>query len=151
MTENIRRRVGARIRAARVQQGLTAAEVGECIGVSYGQIWKYEVGKSTPSVGTLTEFARVLNVPVTFFVEEIPPTLVRSNSRQAVLFSAYNRLDAAGRDLLVSIANSLAEVRDQYQLAAVSGAERTGSGMTSESRAQRQSRAIRQQAGRGHA
>jgi transcriptional regulator with XRE-family HTH domain len=148
MTENIRRRVGARIRAARVQQGLTAAEVGECIGVSYGQIWKYEVGKSTPSVGTLTEFARVLNVPVAFFVEEIPPTLV-SNSRQAALFSAYNRLDAAGRDLLVSIANSLAEVRDQYQLAAVSGAERGGSGMTGGS--QRQRRAIRQQAGRRHA
>jgi transcriptional regulator with XRE-family HTH domain len=119
MIDNIQRRVGARIRAARVQQGLTAAEVGERIGLSSGQVWKYEIGESMVSVGTLTEIARVLSVPVTFFLDEIvPPPVTSSTGRVALLLAAYNKLNPDGRSLLLLIARSLAEAGNKHLLAA---------------------------------
>lgn len=120
MTNNIQQRLGARIRAARVQQGLTAAEVADCVGVSYGQLWKYEVGKSTVSANTLTKIARILSVPISFFFDEIalPFDMGTSSSGRIALLTAYNKLDTAGRTLLISIAKSLAEALDEHQLAA---------------------------------
>jgi transcriptional regulator with XRE-family HTH domain len=119
MIENIRQRVGARIRAAREQKGLTAAEVGERIGLSYGQDWKYEIGESLVSVVKLTEIARALSVPVTFFFDEIPPPHVpRSNGRAALLLAAYDKFNPDSRAPLVLIAKSLAETGRKHLLAA---------------------------------
>ena len=120
MTDDTQQRIGARIRAARVQQGMTAADVAECLGVTYGQMWKYEVGKSMVSASTLTKIARVLSVPISFFFDEIalPFDMGTNSSGRMALLTAYNRLDSAGRTLLISIAKSLAEARGEHQLAA---------------------------------
>jgi|HubBroStandDraft_6_1064221.scaffolds.fasta_scaffold367554_3 transcriptional regulator with XRE-family HTH domain len=120
MNDSIEKRIGARIRAARVQQGMTAAQVAECIGVSYGQFWKYEVAKSTISARTLAEIAELLSTPISFFFEEValPADMLSSQSGRIALLSTYNRLDEAGRALLISIARSIVEAGDSQQLAA---------------------------------
>jgi|GEM_PF-6374405 len=119
MIDNIQQRVGARIKAAREQQCLTVAEVDERIGLSYGQVRKYEIGESIVSVSTLTEIARVLSVPVTFFFDEMAiPLVTGSDRRIALLLAAYYKLDPYSRTLLVLIARSLAEAGDKRLLAA---------------------------------
>jgi transcriptional regulator with XRE-family HTH domain len=120
MNDIIQKRIGARIRAARVQQGFTAADVGGCIGVSYQQVWKYEVAKSSISAKALAEIARVLSTPISFFFEEItlPSDMLTSNSGRVALLAAYNKLNATGRTLLISIAKSLAEADSEHQIAA---------------------------------
>jgi transcriptional regulator with XRE-family HTH domain len=119
MIDDIQQRVGARIRAAREQRGLTPAEVGESIGLKYDQVCRYEIGESMVSVGTLTEIARVLHVPVTFFFDEVaPPPAISSDRRIALLLAAYYRLDPYSRTLLVLIARSLAEAGNKHLLAA---------------------------------
>ena len=75
MSDNIQLCIGARIRAARTQQGLTVAEVGHRIGLTSTQVSKYEIGESTISVSTLTEIARVLSVPVASLLDEIATRL----------------------------------------------------------------------------
>jgi transcriptional regulator with XRE-family HTH domain len=119
MNNNIQQRVGARIRAARILRGVTATEVGRHVGVSYQQIWKYEIGKSSISVGAITVIAQLLRMPISFFLEDIPFDVPASNSsRRVVLLDAYDRLDPARRDLLISIAEALGGAEGKYRLLA---------------------------------
>jgi len=117
MGDNIQRRIGARIRAERTQQGLTVAEVGHRIGLSSTQVAKYEIGESTISVCTLTEIARVLSVPVASLLDEIATPLV-ANRRVALLLLEYNKLNPESQALLICIAKSLVEAGNRYLLAA---------------------------------
>jgi transcriptional regulator with XRE-family HTH domain len=121
MNINIHQRVGARIRAARILRGITATEVGRCIGVSYQQIWKYEIGKSSISVDAITAIAQLLRMPISFFLEEaaIPFDMATSDSSgRVVLLDAYDRLDPARRDLLISIAEALGGAGGEHRLLA---------------------------------
>jgi transcriptional regulator with XRE-family HTH domain len=119
MNNDIQQRVGARIRAARVQRGITVKEVGRCIGVSYQQIWKYEVGKSMVSAGTITAIAQLLRMPISFFLDEAVPFGMLTTDRGFVaLLDAYSELDPIRRDLLILIAEALREVGNEHRLLA---------------------------------
>jgi transcriptional regulator with XRE-family HTH domain len=56
--------IGARIRAARRERGLTQGELAEAIGKSGQQVQKYESGENHVAVATLLAIARALGVPV---------------------------------------------------------------------------------------
>lgn len=58
------RQPGAVIRAARLDQGLTLADVGARCGLSGSQVSRYERGKSHPDVPTLRRFAAALDIPL---------------------------------------------------------------------------------------
>jgi transcriptional regulator with XRE-family HTH domain len=60
-------RIGLRIRTLRLERGLSQAELGEKLGVSFQQIQKYEKGVNRVSAGRLHRVAESLGVPVTFF------------------------------------------------------------------------------------
>jgi|HubBroStandDraft_3_1064219.scaffolds.fasta_scaffold00807_6 transcriptional regulator with XRE-family HTH domain len=64
--------VGTRLRQRRVLLGLSQAGLGNAVGVTFQQIHKYEHGASTISASTLFEFAKLLNVPVSHFFDEMP-------------------------------------------------------------------------------
>jgi transcriptional regulator with XRE-family HTH domain len=78
--QEIDRRVGARIRARRILLGLTQQQLAELIGVTYQQAHKYERGINRISAGRLYEIARVLNLPVSHFFEDIEETPSRPES-----------------------------------------------------------------------
>ena len=65
----IDRHVGARIRERRIMLGLSQQQMADMIGVTYQQAHKYERGINRISAGRLYEITRVLNVPITYFVE----------------------------------------------------------------------------------
>ena len=54
----------AMIRAARMQRGMTAAELGERIGVSRGVVQRMEAGEPGTSIGAAFEAAVVLGIPL---------------------------------------------------------------------------------------
>jgi transcriptional regulator with XRE-family HTH domain len=65
--EVIDQRVAARIRARRLDMGLTLQSLAQEIGVAFQQAHKYERGLSRISAGRLYNVARALKAPVGFF------------------------------------------------------------------------------------
>ena len=59
--------IGRKIRALRLQRGLSQSELAEGIGVTFQQVQKYEKGANRVSAGRLQRIADLLDVPVTFF------------------------------------------------------------------------------------
>ncbi len=63
--------VGGRLRERRILLGLSQTRLGESLGLSFQQIQKYERGIDRISVGRLVHLAHVLEVPITYFFEEL--------------------------------------------------------------------------------
>jgi len=61
--------VGLRIRAARLAAGLSQERFGHELGVSFQQVQKYEKGSNRVGASRLSDAARILAVPVSFFFE----------------------------------------------------------------------------------
>jgi transcriptional regulator with XRE-family HTH domain len=59
--------IAMRVRALRLQRGLSQTEIGEVLGVTFQQVQKYERGTNRMSAGRLYRVAEVLDVPVSFF------------------------------------------------------------------------------------
>jgi transcriptional regulator with XRE-family HTH domain len=65
------RHVGARIRERRIMLGLSQQQLAQMIGVTYQQAHKYERGLNRISAGRLYDISQVLNVPISWFFEEM--------------------------------------------------------------------------------
>jgi transcriptional regulator with XRE-family HTH domain len=69
--------IGARVKDARVQAGLTQEALGNAIGVTFQQIQKYERGTNRVASDRLPRIAEALGKPITFFysaaASSIPP------------------------------------------------------------------------------
>src|SRR6478609_8442327 len=66
-------RVGARLRLRRNMLGLTQEKLGEAIGLTFQQVQKYERGANRMGASRLHDLSRVLDVPVSFFFDDMDP------------------------------------------------------------------------------
>jgi transcriptional regulator with XRE-family HTH domain len=64
--------VGQRMRQRRTLLGMSQTAVATAVGLTFQQIQKYERGSNRISSSRLYEFAKVLDVPVSFFFDEMP-------------------------------------------------------------------------------
>ncbi|CAN7152465.1 MULTISPECIES: helix-turn-helix domain-containing protein [Phyllobacterium] len=64
--------VGARIRLRRNMIGLSQEKLGESLGITFQQIQKYEKGMNRVGASRLQAIGNILNVPVTFFFDDMP-------------------------------------------------------------------------------
>ena len=64
--------VGARIRLRRTLLGMSQSALGEAVGLTFQQIQKYERGANRVSASRLWEFSQVLDVPPSFFFDDLP-------------------------------------------------------------------------------
>ena len=60
------------MRQRRSLLGMSQARVGEAVGLTFQQIQKYERGSNRIGSSRLYEFAKVLDVPVSYFFDEMP-------------------------------------------------------------------------------
>ncbi len=67
--------VGSRARLRRKLLGMSQEKLGEAIGSSYQQVQKYERGSNRIGASRLFDFARVLDVPVSFFFDDMSEDL----------------------------------------------------------------------------
>lgn len=99
--------VAARLRAARLETGLSQRELGVQAGmdpsVASPRVNQYERGKHTPDTGTLLRLGLVLGVPVSYFFAD--------DDDLAMLIVAFHRMPAAPRRRLLALASRLKSAR----------------------------------------
>jgi transcriptional regulator with XRE-family HTH domain len=101
--------------------GISQRKLAATLGLTFQQIHKYEQGKSRISAGRLYEFGKVLEVPITFFIEGVADALTPAaplpigdhtdelGRREAIeLFTAYRAIsDPVLRRSLRELARAL--------------------------------------------
>lgn len=78
--------VGSRVRLRRTLLGMSQEKLGEAIGLTFQQVQKYERGANRIGASRLFDLSRVLDVPVSFFFDDMPdddegPAPVRAEDR----------------------------------------------------------------------
>ncbi|MCK6417401.1 MAG: helix-turn-helix domain-containing protein [Alphaproteobacteria bacterium] len=63
--------VGNRLRIRRSLLGLSQEKLAEAVGLTFQQVQKYERGINRISAGRLFQFSRILDVPITYFYEQV--------------------------------------------------------------------------------
>lgn len=63
------RAVGMRLKQKRTMQGLAQKDLAHAAGISFQQVQKYERGKNRISASRLAQFAEVLNVTPSYFLD----------------------------------------------------------------------------------
>ncbi|MFD2234919.1 helix-turn-helix domain-containing protein [Phaeospirillum tilakii] len=63
--------VGARMRLRRTLLGMSQEKLGEAIGLTFQQVQKYERGANRIGASRLFDLARVLDVPVSYFFDDM--------------------------------------------------------------------------------
>ena len=64
--------VGQRLRMRRTLLGMSQEMLAERLGISFQQLQKYEKGSNRLSASRLFELSRMLDVPVSYFFDELP-------------------------------------------------------------------------------
>jgi transcriptional regulator with XRE-family HTH domain len=106
--------VGARVRLRRTLLGLSQEKLGDSVGLTFQQIQKYERGSNRIGASRLYEFSRILDVPVSFFFDDMPDVLKTREGRMAVGLSDRGQ-EELERDPLVK-RETLELVRAYYKI-----------------------------------
>jgi transcriptional regulator with XRE-family HTH domain len=64
--------IGARLRAVRIERGVSQQKLANAVGVSLRQVQKYEKGMNRVSGAMLYGLARRLAVPISAFFDSLP-------------------------------------------------------------------------------
>jgi len=75
--------VGGRVRLRRTLLGLSQENLGDAVGLTFQQIQKYERGANRIGASRLFQLCHILDVPVSFFFDEMPAGL-RTTKGQVV-------------------------------------------------------------------
>lgn len=67
--------VGSRVRLRRTLLGMSQEKLGEALGLTFQQIQKYERGVNRIGASRLFDLARVLDVPIGFFFDDMPDSM----------------------------------------------------------------------------
>ena len=94
-TAEIDRQVGASVRAARTQAGLSQSRLASELGITFQQLQKYEKGRNRIAVGTLLLIADALSVPVHRFFQGIGIAAAGDDGASDPRTPEYARLVAA--------------------------------------------------------
>ena len=70
--------VGSRIRLRRTLLGMSQERLGEALGLTFQQVQKYERGVNRVGASRLFDLSRVLDVPISFFFDDMPDNLTNS-------------------------------------------------------------------------
>ena len=110
MSKQLKQEIGQRVKSARLQRGLTQAELGEAIDKAFETISNIERGKTAPNFSTLSDIADALGVPMREFFAEDGQVL--SDRRQELIFqlnTMVGGLDDTKLELLVKLGAVLDE------------------------------------------
>lgn len=69
--------VGSRVRLRRTLLGMSQEKLGKALGLTFQQVQKYERGANRIGSSRLFQLSRILDVPVSFFFDEMAPETTR--------------------------------------------------------------------------
>ena len=109
--------VGSRIRLRRTLLGMSQERLGEALGLTFQQVQKYERGVNRVGASRLFDLSRVLDVPISFFFDDMPDSLANTFGGQIGRRSSGfpEASDAFGDDTL-SRRETLELVRAYYRI-----------------------------------
>ncbi len=67
--------VGSRVRLRRTLLGMSQEKLGDAVELTFQQIQKYERGANRIGSSRLFQFSKVLQVPVSFFFDDMPEAI----------------------------------------------------------------------------
>jgi transcriptional regulator with XRE-family HTH domain len=67
--------VGGRLRLRRTLMGMSQEKLGDAVDLTFQQIQKYEKGANRIGASRLFQFSRILEVPPSFFFDDMPEQL----------------------------------------------------------------------------
>ena len=65
--------VGSRVRMRRTLLGMSQEKLGDALALTFQQVQKYERGANRVGASRLFEISQILDVPISFFFEEMAP------------------------------------------------------------------------------
>jgi len=104
--------VGGRIRLRRTLLGLTQERLGEALGLTFQQVQKYERGANRVGASRLFDLARILEVPVGYFYDDLPVEAGGTLNRYGFAESS----DGYGTDDALASRETLELVRAYYRI-----------------------------------
>ncbi len=73
--------VGGRVRQRRMLLGMSQEMLGKAVGLTFQQIQKYERGINRIGASRLFTLSKVLNVPISYFFEDMPRALAAAGAK----------------------------------------------------------------------
>ena len=75
--------VGSRVRLRRTLLGMSQKKLGNALGLTFQQIQKYERGANRIGSSRLFLLSRILDVPVSFFFDDMAPEVASAARKTA--------------------------------------------------------------------
>ena len=107
--------VGTRLRQRRTLIGMSQTKLGEEVGLTFQQIQKYERGANRIGASRLYQLSNVLDIPVSYFFEEMPGEVQRTRGDYGSSGHA-SRTHAAMTDDPMAKRETLELVRAYYKI-----------------------------------
>lgn len=79
--------VGARLRLRRTLLGISQEQLAESLGLTFQQVQKYERGTNRVSASRLYQLASILDVPITWFFDEMEAETAAAGIRSTKSFA----------------------------------------------------------------
>ena len=105
--------VGARVRLRRTLLGMSQEKLGEALGLTFQQVQKYERGVNRIGASRLFDLSRVLDVPIGFFFDDMPPEM--SGDKRA-RFTGFQETPESFEDDTLHRRETLELVRAYYRI-----------------------------------
>ena len=107
--------VGARVRLRRTLLGMSQEKLGEAIGLTFQQVQKYERGANRIGASRLFDLSRVLDVPVSFFFDDMSDDISLQSPRMMIAGLAEESIVTFDADPLTK-RETLELVRAYYRI-----------------------------------
>lgn len=115
MSRTFNTALGAKIRQQRKLRGLTQAQLGDALRISFQQIQKYERRQNTLSFQRMVQLCEALNVPLEFWQEEDTAQAVSTPRQELNLLRAFHAIpNEDHKTLLSALARALAGIEHSH-------------------------------------
>ncbi len=107
--------VGSRVRLRRSLMGMSQENLGNALGLTFQQVQKYERGANRIGSSRLFDLARILDVPVNFFFDEMPEEIKAATP--SAMATATTDPELPGQDDPMLKRETMELVRHYYRIA----------------------------------
>jgi len=112
METNLKKKIGMRVKAARMQRGMTQPQLAEIIGKGFETISNIERGKTAPNFNTLLDISEAVGIPMREFFDDIESEEPTSEERRELMVQAQilaDQLDTATLNLWLKLGTVMLE------------------------------------------
>src|SRR3954471_21943440 len=104
--------VGSRVRLRRTLLGMSQEKLGEAIGLTFQQVQKYERGANRIGASRLFDLSRVLDVPVSFFFDDMTNEIAGRQGGFADSQESFDSKELSKREIL-ELARAFDKIKDE--------------------------------------